>query len=367
MWLLGHAVANAATDASPPAGAGTAVSQTATPPGSDTSSTGSTTVGTGTNNNSTDATTGDTTGGSGGGNGASGNTGQTSDQPAAGAGAQQNTQTPTDQTATGPATTPVQNFGGDPSKPVTTVTIVTGDVTANQQANGGDVADSGNVAADSATKQSATSENTGSQATNGTGDDKSGSQGNSSTDQSSSSSNQNTGSSTDQTSSSSNQNNGHNDGKDISKSENDNSTHVSTGDISGGNGGSNSVDINTGLIGTTFNCPPQSTCVYNITTGNVTVYQEANGGNVTNSGNVSIGNREAHKKAPPATQAQAPPASPAVQTVANVTALSGAQPTSTLASTGAETSTPLTVGLLALGAGTALTLAGRRRRQVEAA
>ena len=43
----------------------------------------------------------------------------------------------------------------------------------------------------------------------------------------------------------------------------------------------------------------------------------------------------------------------------------GAQPTSTLATTGADTSAPLTAGLLALGAGAALTLAGRRRREAQ--
>jgi LPXTG-motif cell wall-anchored protein len=38
-----------------------------------------------------------------------------------------------------------------------------------------------------------------------------------------------------------------------------------------------------------------------------------------------------------------------------------AQPKGELAYTGAETSVPLTLGLIALGAGGALTLAGRRR------
>jgi LPXTG-motif cell wall-anchored protein len=120
-----------------------------------------------------------------------------------------------------------------------------------------------------------------------------------------------------------------------------------------------------------------STCTYNITTGNVTVYQYANGGNVSNSGNVSIGNGKnscgCRKKSPPP-EASSPPSpaptptsSTAVKTLKKKTAvLSGAQPTHTLATTGAETSTPLTAGLIALGAGAALTLAGRRR-QAEAA
>ncbi|TKJ30640.1 hypothetical protein [Blastococcus sp. CCUG 61487] len=59
-----------------------------------------------------------------------------------------------------------------------------------------------------------------------------------------------------------------------------------------------------------------------------------------------------HKKAAPA---------PTKRTVATVTYRSAAQPTGKLASTGAETSAPLALGLLALGAGGALTLAGRRR------
>ena len=41
--------------------------------------------------------------------------------------------------------------------------------------------------------------------------------------------------------------------------------------------------------------------------------------------------------------------------------MSSAQPSGPLAFTGAETSLPLTLGLLALGVGAALTLAGRRR------
>jgi LPXTG-motif cell wall-anchored protein len=43
-----------------------------------------------------------------------------------------------------------------------------------------------------------------------------------------------------------------------------------------------------------------------------------------------------------------------------------AQPKGQLAYTGAETSAPLTLGLLALGAGGALTLAGRRRSSTAA-
>ena len=57
-------------------------------------------------------------------------------------------------------------------------------------------------------------------------------------------------------------------------------------DIDGGDGGSNYADINTGIIGGTFYCPEWSTCEYNFKTGDVTVYQEANGGDVNGSGNV---------------------------------------------------------------------------------
>lgn len=361
MWLLGHAVANAATDPAPP-GPDTTVSQSVTPQ-DNSSSDGSKTVAAGTNDNSSSTGTGNTTGGDGGGNGASANTGAT-DSTATNNTAGTNTTTPTTPTTpttatTNSTTTPTTNFEGDPSKPVTSVTIVTGDVTANQQANGGDVADSGNVDSTAApVTQTATANNKVDQTSTGTDGDKS----STSDSDNNSSSDQNVGSSTDQNSSSSNTGNG--DGKNVAVSGNDNSTSVSTGNISGGNGGSNSVDINTGLIGNTFICPEHSTCTYNITTGNVTVYQEANGGSVTNSGNVTIGKKcGCHKAAAP------PTAAPVVKTAAmtSAAALSGAQPSGVLATTGADYSTPLTVGLLALGAGTALTLAGRRRREVEAA
>ncbi|WP_040338922.1 hypothetical protein [Candidatus Blastococcus massiliensis] len=63
---------------------------------------------------------------------------------------------------------------------------------------------------------------------------------------------------------------------------------------------------------------------------------------------------------------------PAKRAVAPVTyraatTTSSAQPSSQLAYTGAETSVPLTLGLIALGAGGALTLAGRRRSSTAAA
>jgi hypothetical protein len=331
MWLLGHAVADATETVSP----NTTPAVTAP---ADTGTTGTGTTGTG--------TTGTGTTGSG-----TTNSGTGTDTATA----------PTTPTATPPATTPTQLYEGDASKPINTITVVTAPVAAAQAADGGPIDTSGNTAVEpNAATQSAASANKASQTSTGTGgDNKDGDKGGSQ----SSSSNQSTGSDpsgTNQGSSSSN--NGNNGDKNVADSGNDNSTTITGGNVSGGNGGSNSVDINTGLINTTFNCPPQSTCVYNITTGNVTVTQEANGGSVTNSGNVNIGTK------PPAPTP--PPSPPVVKTVAKkapVKVLSSAQPTSALATTGAETSTPLTVGLIALGAGTALTLAGRRRREVQTA
>ena len=64
-------------------------------------------------------------------------------------------------------------------------------------------------------------------------------------------------------------------------------TEVDT-DVNGGDGGANIAVINTGIVGNTFHCPPHSTCIYNFTTGDVTVNQSANGGDVDNSGNVGV-------------------------------------------------------------------------------
>jgi hypothetical protein len=137
-------------------------------------------------------------------------------------------------------------------------------------------------------------------------------------------------------------------------------------DIDGGDGGTNNADINTGIIGNTFYCPEYSTCTYNFTTGDVTVYQSANGGSVNGSGNVSVGNVQ--PVANPCTCPQKhQEASPAVQPVAHVAPVAkapvsaSAQPSGQLAFTGSDVSLPLTVGLIALAAGIGLTAAGRRR------
>ncbi|TFV69355.1 hypothetical protein E4P40_22380 [Blastococcus sp. CT_GayMR20] len=116
------------------------------------------------------------------------------------------------------------------------------------------------------------------------------------------------------------------------------------------------------------------TCTQNITTI-INIISMANGGNVSCSNNAAAGNADnwvckvdAPAAAAPAAAAAAKPAEhkPAVAPVRHAAphraAVSPtAQPKGQLAYTGAEVSFPLTLGLLALGAGGALTLAGRRR------
>jgi len=116
----------------------------------------------------------------------------------------------------------------------------------------------------------------------------------------------------------------------------------------------------------------------------INIISQANGGTVSCSNNPSAGNSSnlicrqesakpaevkaaAPAKAAPAkaAPAKAAPAKAAPAKAAPVghkaAALSSAQPSGQLAFTGAETSLPLTLGLVALGVGGALTLAGRRR------
>jgi hypothetical protein len=141
-------------------------------------------------------------------------------------------------------------------------------------------------------------------------------------------------------------------------SSNDTDIDIGT-DVKGGDGGTNNANVNTGLQDVVFKCIAigggDAKCIFNITTGSVTVIQNANGGAVSNSGNIGSGTKE-----------QAPPAAPkhmAPHHAASASApsLSSAQPSSgQLAFTGSDVSVPLTVGLLALGAGAGLTLLGRR-------
>jgi hypothetical protein len=146
----------------------------------------------------------------------------------------------------------------------------------------------------------------------------------------------------------------------------DNSAHTGDIDVSGG---TSTVDVIAGN-GNTLYCTSKSgdvTCSQNITTI-INIISQANGGSVSCSNNASAGNAgsavcpvtnntttPAKAAAPAAHKAAAAPAAKKAPVSAN------AQPSGTLAFTGAETSLPLTLGLLALGVGGALTLAGRRR------
>ena len=149
-------------------------------------------------------------------------------------------------------------------------------------------------------------------------------------------------------------------GGNSNESENETEVDIET-DVDGGDGGTNNSNVNTGLQDVIFKCIAigggDAKCIFNITTGSVTVIQNANGGNVTNSGNVGSGDRgREHAGAKP--HAAAPKHVAPHRAAAPV--LSSAQPSGQLAFTGSDVSAPLTVGLLALGAGAGLTLLGRR-------
>jgi hypothetical protein len=150
-------------------------------------------------------------------------------------------------------------------------------------------------------------------------------------------------------------------GGNSNESENEVDIDIET-DVEGGDGGENYSNVNTGLQDVVFKCIAigggDAKCVFNISTGSVTVIQNANGGNVSNSGNVGSTKPEGrdHHARPHRDAAKhfAPHRAPA---------LSSAQPSGQLAftgSTGSDVSAPLTLGLLALGAGAGLTLLGRR-------
>ena len=151
----------------------------------------------------------------------------------------------------------------------TTVTVNTGDVTVNQQANGGDVNGSGNVAVAGSGNQTATATATTTVDQTSTGEDNhhgNEHHGNYGGPEALGP-----------------QNSGHDQGGNFNGSENNadasnvDVTKVET-DVTAGDGGSNFADINTGIIGN-FYCE-KGGCTYNITTGSVTLNQQANGGNV---------------------------------------------------------------------------------------
>ena len=251
-----------------------------------------------------------------------------------------------------------------PAPPVHEVNVDTGDVAVEQQANGGDVNNSGNVKVSGHGDQTATATNTVTQTATASseGDEedkgKGKHKGRGGDDSESAAGNIN-----------------HSD----ADAENVSVIEVET-DIEGGDGGSNYADINTGIIGNTFYCPEGSTCYFNFTTGSVTVVQHANGGDVNGSGNVNVGGHDDKDKAKgdrdkdrdrdygrdkdrdcPKEQAK-PTVKPAAAPVTYRAPVNAyAQPAGQLAYTGSDVSLPLTVGLLALGAGAALTAAGRRR------
>jgi hypothetical protein len=150
-----------------------------------------------------------------------------------------------------------------------------------------------------------------------------------------------------------------------SSNTNDNTATTGKIDVSGGH---STVDVSAGN-GNTLYCTSKSgnvTCSQSITTI-INIISQANGGSVSCSNNASAGNSGSAvcpvtKNNTTPAPAAAPAAHKAVAPAAKKAAASAsAQPKGTLAFTGAETSLPLTLGLLALGAGGALTLAGRRR------
>jgi len=241
--------------------------------------------------------------------------------------------------------------------PVDASQTVNTSVTIGSEANGGNVSDSNNASAGNGGSNSATA--SGVLNSNTTGGSQNGKdwehhEGNNSNN---SSDNRNRGGSTDS------------DNHQSSNASNDVDNTATTGDIDA-SGGKSIVGVIAGN-GNTLYCTSATgnvTCSQNITTI-INIVSQANGGNVSCSNNASAGNAGSavcpvtnnNTSTTPA-QAAAPAAHKAVAPAAKKASVSAsAQPHGTLAFTGAETSLPLTLGLLALGLGGALTLAGRRR------
>ena len=262
------------------------------------------------------------------------------------------------------ATVAEQPPGGEENGSID-VTVTTGDVSLTQEANGGDVNGSGNVAVAGGGNQTATATSEVTQSNTSEGDDHHG------RDHHDGYENHGP-----EALSGGNGGGGHDDGnanlnENSAEATNVDITEVET-NVTGGNGGVNQAEINTGIIGNTFYCPEYATCTYNFTTGDVTVYQSANGGDVNGSGNVGVGapvpgaspcTCHKHEHAAPAAPVKevAPVAKHAPRHSSSAPVSSSAQPSGTLAFTGSDVSLPLTVGLIALGLGIGLTAAGRRR------
>jgi hypothetical protein len=248
--------------------------------------------------------------------------------------------------------------------PFTSVTFNSGDVHLTQEANGGDVNGSGNVAVAGGGDQTATatSEVTQSNTSEGDGHDWNGGGGP-----------WNGGGGGPAALSGGMGGGGHDDGNANLNESSAEATNIHKVEVetnaTGGNGGSNQAEINTGIIGNTFYCAEHATCTFHFTTGSVWVTQEANGGDVNGSGNVNIGHsRHADHEAdcPKEHEAEVKPAvkpaaAPARHHHSSAPVSSSAQPSGQLAFTGSDVSLPLTVGLIALGLGIGLTAAGRRR------
>jgi hypothetical protein len=268
----------------------------------------------------------------------------------------------------GPSTVPLaQSVAEEPGGGGTTVNVETGDVSLTQEANGGDVNGSGNVAVAGGGDQTAVATNEVSQSATSEDDGHGWPQGGGGGWENGGPTALNS------------QGGGHDEGGNANlnassaEATNIDITEVST-NVYGGNGGVNQAEINTGIIDNTFYCPEYSTCTFNFTTGDVTVHQSANGGDVNGSGNVAIGTgpwpwSDGHEPgAKPGDCPKAehqpevkPAARPAVKPAAASAPLSSAQPSGQLAFTGSDVSLPLTVGLLALVAGIGLTALTRRQ------
>jgi hypothetical protein len=248
-------------------------------------------------------------------------------------------------------------------KQFSTVTFNSGDVTLTQNANGGSVNGSGNIAvADTGGSQTATASNTVNQSNSSEGDEHHGREHHDGDEHHGPATTLSEGGDEHHGDGNANFNESDADATNIHKIDVDST-------VTGGNGGDNYAEINTGIIGNTFYCPEHSTCTFNFHTGNVNLVQNANGGSVNGSGNIGIGapvpgacqcpkpvaKSDCPKSAAPAAEVRS-----AMKPAAR-TALSSAQPSGQLAFTGSDVSLPLTVGLLALVAGLGLTVLGRRR------
>jgi len=253
--------------------------------------------------------------------------------------------------------------GDDHEKQFSSITFNSGDVTLTQNANGGSVNNSGNIAvADTGGSQTATATNTVSQSTSSEGDDHHGRDHHDGNDNNTPATTLSLNGGDDHHNNGGNRNESNAEATNIHKVEVDST-------VTGGSGGINEADINTGIIGNTFYCDEHATCTFNFHTGSVNLVQNANGGSVNGSGNIGIGapvpgmcncpKPVAKVECPE--QAVKPAMKPAAAPAKHAAVVSSAQPKGELAFTGSDVSLPLTVGLLALVAGLGLTVLGRRR------